>query len=69
MNPKSKTLREINAFMLHVFNPLTTDTGGTWLLPGEYGAVAAALGMALVVLFSALCTHLPQAAPARTMTP
>jgi membrane protease YdiL (CAAX protease family) len=48
-----------NAFMLHVFNPLTTDTGSTWLLLGEYGAVTAAVGVVLGVLFWSLRKRLP----------
>jgi membrane protease YdiL (CAAX protease family) len=40
-----------NAFMLHVFNTLTSDSGGTWLLLGEYGAVTATLGLLLALLF------------------
>jgi membrane protease YdiL (CAAX protease family) len=49
-----------NAFMLHVFNILTTDTGGTWLLLGEYGAVTAAMGLLLVILFWSLRNRLPE---------
>jgi membrane protease YdiL (CAAX protease family) len=48
-----------NAFMLHVFNTLTTDSGGTWLLLGEYGAVSAAMGILLVILFWILRNRLP----------
>ncbi|HUH97750.1 MAG TPA: type II CAAX endopeptidase family protein [Anaerolineales bacterium] len=40
-----------NVFMLHVFNVLTTDSGGTWLLLGEYGAMTAVVGLWLAVLF------------------
>jgi membrane protease YdiL (CAAX protease family) len=47
-----------NVFMLHVFNTLTTDTGGTWLLLGEYGAVFAAMGLLLVILFWSLRTRI-----------
>jgi hypothetical protein len=46
--------------MLHVFNILTTDTGGTWLLLGEYGAVTAAMGLLLVILFWSLRNRLPE---------
>jgi membrane protease YdiL (CAAX protease family) len=48
-----------NAFMLHVFDVLTTDTGSTWLLLGEYGAVTAAIGLLLAILFWSLRTRLP----------
>jgi membrane protease YdiL (CAAX protease family) len=48
-----------NVFMLHVFNTLTTDTGGTWLLLGEYGAVTAAMGVLLGLLFWSLRNRLP----------
>jgi uncharacterized protein len=48
-----------NVFMLHVFNTLTTDSGGTWLLLGEYGAVTAAIGLVLVILFWSLRNRLP----------
>jgi uncharacterized protein len=48
-----------NVFMLHVFNTLTTDSGGTWLLLGEYGAVIALMGVLLALLFWSLRTHLP----------
>jgi membrane protease YdiL (CAAX protease family) len=43
-----------NLFMLHVFNALTKDTGGTWLLLGEYGAVTAVLGLLLGIIFWSL---------------
>ena len=49
-----------NVFMLHVFNILTTDSGGTWLLLGEYGAVTAAMGLLLAILFWSLRTRLPE---------
>ncbi|MGA2490829.1 MAG: CPBP family intramembrane glutamate endopeptidase, partial [Anaerolineales bacterium] len=49
-----------NVFMLHVFNSLTTDTGGTWLLLGEYGAVIAAMGLLLGILFWSLRARLPE---------
>jgi len=49
-----------NVFMLHVFNTLTTDSGGTWLLLGEYGSVSAAMGLLLVILFWSLRTRLPE---------
>lgn len=49
-----------NVFMLHVFNTLTTDTGGTWLLLGEYGAVTAVMGLLLGILFWSLRTRLPE---------
>jgi CAAX protease family protein len=48
-----------NVFMLHVFDVLTTDTGGTWLLLGEYGAVTAAVGLLLVFLFWSIRPRLP----------
>jgi uncharacterized protein len=48
-----------NVFMLHVFNTLTTDTGTTWLLLGEYGAVTAAAGLLLGILFWSLRNRLP----------
>ncbi len=48
-----------NVFMLHVFNVLTTDTGKTWLLLGEYGAVTAALGLLLGIVFWSLRSKLP----------
>jgi membrane protease YdiL (CAAX protease family) len=48
-----------NVFMLHVFNVLTTDTGSTWFLLGEYGAVTAAIGVLLAVIFWSQRTRLP----------
>jgi membrane protease YdiL (CAAX protease family) len=48
-----------NVFMLHVFDVLTTDSGGTWLLLGEYGAVTAVVGVLLVIIFWSLRTRLP----------
>lgn len=48
-----------NVFMLHGFNPLVTDTGGTWLLVGERGALTAAVGIALAVVFWRLRFALP----------
>jgi membrane protease YdiL (CAAX protease family) len=55
-----------NAFMLHVFNPLTTDTGSTWLLLGEYGGVTAAAGLVLGILFWSLRKRLPAFSSADT---
>jgi membrane protease YdiL (CAAX protease family) len=49
-----------NVFMLHVFNTLTTDSGGTWLLVGEYGSITAAMGLLLVILFWSLRKRLPE---------
>jgi membrane protease YdiL (CAAX protease family) len=49
-----------NAFMLHVFNTLTTDSGGTWLLLGEYGAVTAGMGLLLGIIFWSLRTRLSE---------
>jgi membrane protease YdiL (CAAX protease family) len=49
-----------NLFMLHVFNTLTTDTGGTWLLLGEYGAVSAVMGLLLGIIFWSLRMRLTQ---------
>jgi membrane protease YdiL (CAAX protease family) len=49
-----------NVFMLHVFNTLTTDTGSTWLLLGEFGAVTAAMGLILAILFWSLRARLPE---------
>jgi membrane protease YdiL (CAAX protease family) len=49
-----------NVFMLHVFNTLTTDSGGTWLLLGEYGAVTAVMGLLLGLLFWRLRTDFPR---------
>ena len=48
-----------NALMLHVFNLVTTDTGRTWLLLGEYGAVTAAAGLVLAVVFWSQRGRLP----------
>ena len=48
-----------NVFMLHIFNALTTDSGGTWLLLGEYGVVSAVMGLLLAILFWSLQTRLP----------
>jgi glucan phosphoethanolaminetransferase (alkaline phosphatase superfamily) len=53
-----------NAFMLHVFNILTTDSGNTWLLLGEYGAVTAAMGLILALLFWSLRTRYSDPVPA-----
>ena len=55
-----------NVFMLHVFNTLTTESGGTWLLLGEYGLVTAAMGLLLVILFWSLRTRLPETRRANT---
>jgi len=52
--------------MLHVFNPLTTDTGSTWLLLGEYGGVTAAAGLVLGILFWSLRKRLPAFSSADT---
>jgi membrane protease YdiL (CAAX protease family) len=49
-----------NLFMLHVFNTLTTDSGGTWLLLGEYGAISAVMGLLLAVLFWSLRRRLTE---------
>lgn len=49
-----------NLFMLHVFNALTTDTGGTWLLVGEYGAVFALIGLLLGIIFWSLRMRLSE---------
>jgi membrane protease YdiL (CAAX protease family) len=49
-----------NLFMLHVFNALTTDSGGTWLLLGEYGAVTAGMGLLLGIIFWSLRTRLSE---------
>jgi uncharacterized protein len=57
-----------NVFMLHVFNTLTTDTGSTWLLLGEYGAVTAAIGLLLAILFWSLRNRLPEAIGIRAST-
>jgi membrane protease YdiL (CAAX protease family) len=48
-----------NAFMLHVFDALTTDSDSTWLLLGEYGAVTAAIGLLIGILFWSLQSQLP----------
>jgi uncharacterized protein len=48
-----------NVFMLHVFDVLTTNTGSTWLLLGEYGAITAAMGLLLAILFWSIRTRLP----------
>jgi uncharacterized protein len=48
-----------NAFMLHVFDVVTTDSGSSWLLLGEYGAVTAAIGLLLGILFWSLRKRLP----------
>ena len=47
-----------NVFMLHVFNTLTTDSGGTWLLLGEYGSITAVMGLLLAILFWGLRTRI-----------
>ncbi len=47
-----------NVFMLHVFNVLTTDSGNTWLLLGEYGVVTAVMGLLIAILFWCLRTRL-----------
>jgi uncharacterized protein len=52
-----------NVFMLHVFNVLTSDSGKTWLLLGEYGAVSAAMGLLLIFVFWSLRDQLPNAQP------
>jgi membrane protease YdiL (CAAX protease family) len=49
-----------NVFMLHLFNVLTTDSGNTWLLLGEYGLVAAVIGVILAVIFWTLRKRLPE---------
>jgi membrane protease YdiL (CAAX protease family) len=49
-----------NVFMLHGFNPLTTDSGGSRLLLGEYGVVTAAMGLLLGILFWGLRNRLPE---------
>jgi len=49
-----------NLFMLHVFNPLTTDSGTTWLLLGEYGAVTAVAGLLLALIFWSLRSRLTE---------
>jgi membrane protease YdiL (CAAX protease family) len=48
-----------NALMLHVFNVITTDTGNTWFLLGEYGAMTAIVGLVLAILFWSLRKRLP----------
>jgi membrane protease YdiL (CAAX protease family) len=50
-----------NVFMLHVFDVLTTDSGGTWLLLGEYGAVTAGAGLLLAITFWTLRNRLQAA--------
>jgi CAAX protease family protein len=40
-----------NVFMLYVFNVLTTDSGNTLRLLGEQGALTAAVGLILAILF------------------
>ncbi len=47
-----------NVFMLHVFNVLTSDSGRTWFLLGEYGAVAAVIGIVLATVFAGLGSRL-----------
>jgi membrane protease YdiL (CAAX protease family) len=49
-----------NAFMLHLFNVLTTNTGRTWSMLGEYGAVTAATGLILAIIFWSLRKRLPE---------
>ena len=51
-----------NAVMLHVFNPLTVDTGRTWYLVGEQGALTAAAGLVLAAAFFSLRLRLPRIA-------
>jgi hypothetical protein len=46
--------------MLHVFNTLTTDSGGTWLLLREYGAVTAGMGLLLGIIFWSLRARLSE---------
>jgi membrane protease YdiL (CAAX protease family) len=58
-----------NAFMLYVFNPLTSDAGGTWRLLGEYGLVSALVGVALLIVFWLLRRQLPVAAAADAAVP
>ena len=48
-----------NVFMLHVFDVLTTNSGSTWLLLGEYGAVTAIMGLLIAIIFWGLQTRLP----------
>lgn len=47
-----------NVFMLYVFNVLTTDSGNTWRLLGEYGALTAVVGLLLAILFWSIQTRL-----------
>jgi uncharacterized protein len=49
-----------NVFMLHVFNALTTDSGNPWLLLGEYGAMTAAVGLLLAIVFWSMRSRLPE---------
>lgn len=49
-----------NAFMLHVFNILTTDTGRAWHLLGEYGIATAAVGLVMAAVFWSLRKRLPE---------
>jgi uncharacterized protein len=49
-----------NVFMLHVFNALTTDSGNSWLLLGEYGAITAAVGLLLAIFFWSIRNRLPE---------
>jgi membrane protease YdiL (CAAX protease family) len=46
-----------NVFMLYVFNVLTTDSGNTWRLLGEYGALTAGVGLLLAILFWSIQTR------------
>lgn len=54
-----------NLMRLHAFNPLVTDTGGTWLLVGEEGGLTAMVGVVLAVLFWLLRSALPREAASR----